>query len=198
MATALHNEKQSPVALLAKVLLFSLEWLDCGNRYLPFRNNSAIPRKFPTKVNDKVEHFSEDLLKEDQRPMWVFLFVVVLLAAGGHNTITRENLLNNHEYRYLKEKHKNTLYLEIEHQAGDERVSPAVTPLFFLPLPINSADVQLLQTIPGIGPGIATRIVQYRQEHGPLQNLDDLLNIPGIGAKRAAAWAKQLSFESSE
>lgn len=145
-----------------------------------------------------MEHFRGDVHKEDQRPIWVFLFVVVLLAVGGHNSITREKDLYNQEYKYLKEKHKNLLYLEAERQIGDEGVSPTVSPLFFLPLPINSADVLLLQTIPGIGPGIATRIVQYRQEHGPLQNLDDLLNIPGIGMKRATAWAKQLSFESSE
>jgi competence ComEA-like helix-hairpin-helix protein len=198
LATAHHNEKQSPGALLAKVLLFSLEWLDWANCYHLFMDDSAISRKFPTKANDKVEHFRGDPLKEDQRPMWVFLFVVVLLATGGHNAITRNNRLYNHEYRYLKEKHKNILYLEAESQVGDKRVSPAVSPLFFLPLPINNADVLLLQTIPGIGPGIATRIVQYRQEYGPLQNLDDLLNIPGIGTKRATAWAKQLSFESFE
>jgi competence ComEA-like helix-hairpin-helix protein len=198
VATSVHNEKQSPAMLLAKVLLFSLEWLDCCNIYHLFTNNSAISRTFPTKVNNKVEHFRGDLLKEDQRPIWVFLFVVVLLAAGWHNAIPKENVVYSHEYRYLKEKHKNILYLETERQAEDERVSPGVSPLFFLPLPINSADTLLLQTIPGIGPGMATRIVQYRQEHGPLQNLDDLLNIPGIGAKRAGAWAKQLSFESSE
>lgn len=164
-------------------------------------NNSAISKIFPTEVNDKVEkvvHFRGDLLKEDKRTMWVFLFVVVILAAGGHNTITRCDALYHQEYKYLKEKHNNILYLEAEPQVGDGRVSPAVSPLFFSPLPINSADALLLQTIPGIGPGISTRIVQYRQEHGPLQHLDDLLNIPGIGTKRATIWAKQLSFESSE
>jgi len=183
---------------LAKVLLFSLEWLDCGNRCNLFMNNSAISRKFPTKVNDKVEHLRGDLLKEDHRPIWVFLFVVVLLTAGGHNSITRENTFYHQKYKYLKEKHNNILYLKAEHQEGYERVSPAVSPLFFLPLPINSADALLLQSIPGIGPGIADKIVLYRQNNGPLRNLDDLLNIPGIGTKRAAAWAKQLSFESSE
>lgn len=161
-------------------------------------NNSAISRKFPTKVNDKVEHYRGDLLKEDHRPIWVFLFVVVLLFVGGHNSTTRVDELCCQKYKYLKEKSKNILYLETERQLRDERVSPALSPFFFLPLPINSADSLLLQSITGIGPGIADKIVLYRQNNGPLRNLDDLLNIPGIGTKRAAAWAQQLSFESSE
>lgn len=161
-------------------------------------NNSAISKKFPTEVNDQVEHYRGDLLKEDHRPIWVFLFVVVLLSTGGHNSITRVNEFYYPEYKYLKEKNKNTLYLDADHQVGDERVSPALSPFFFLPLPINSADSLLLQSIPGIGPGIADKIVLYRQNNGPIRNLDDLLNIPGIGSKRAAAWAKQLNFESSE
>lgn len=161
-------------------------------------NNSAISRKSPRKASDKVEHLRRDLLQKDQRPAWVLLFVVVLLAAGSHNSITREKSSYSDNIKYLKEKDKNILYLEVARQIGDERLSPAVTPLFFLPLPINSADILLLQTIPGIGPGIADKIVLYRQNNGPLRNLDDLLNIPGIGTKRAAALAKQLSFEGSE
>ncbi len=130
--------------------------------------------------------------------MWVLLFVVVVLAAGGHNTISRNEVIYNPEYIYLKEKHKNVLYLKVGCEEGDRKVSPAVSPLFFFPVPINSADTFLLQTIPGIGPGIAAKIVQYRQEYGPLQSLDDLLDIPGIGTKRATAWAHHLSFKSSE
>lgn len=145
-----------------------------------------------------MEHFRGDLPKEDQRSVWVLLFVAVLLGVGGHNGITGEDGVYFQKNKYLIEKHKNKLYLEAEHQAGEGRASATVSPLFFLPLPINSANALLLQTIPGIGPGIAARIVQHRQDHGPLQNLDDLLNIPGIGTKRAAAWSKQLSFESSE
>ncbi|PWH17569.1 MAG: hypothetical protein DDG60_01745 [Anaerolineae bacterium] len=46
---------------------------------------------------------------------------------------------------------------------------------------INTADAALLETIPGIGPTIANRIVSYREANGPFQKVDDLLKVPGIG-----------------
>lgn len=46
---------------------------------------------------------------------------------------------------------------------------------------INTADAALLQTVPGIGPTIANRIIAYREENGPFQRVDDLQKVPGIG-----------------
>jgi competence protein ComEA len=48
---------------------------------------------------------------------------------------------------------------------------------------INSADVETLMELPGIGEGIAQRIVDYRKEHGPFENLDELLNVKGVGER---------------
>jgi len=49
---------------------------------------------------------------------------------------------------------------------------------------INTATVEELQTLPGIGAITAQRIVEYRQTHGPFQKVEDLLNIKGIGEKK--------------
>jgi len=46
---------------------------------------------------------------------------------------------------------------------------------------INLADADLLMTLPGIGPSLAQRIADYRNEHGAFETLDDLLNVNGIG-----------------
>ncbi len=46
---------------------------------------------------------------------------------------------------------------------------------------INTADATLLTTLPGIGPTTAQKIVQYRQDNGAFQQVEDLLKIPGIG-----------------
>lgn len=46
---------------------------------------------------------------------------------------------------------------------------------------INTADSALLQTVPGIGPTIASRIIAYREANGPFQKVDDLLKVSGIG-----------------
>ena len=49
---------------------------------------------------------------------------------------------------------------------------------------INTATVDELQTLPGIGATIAQRIVEYRNTHGPFQKVEDLLNVKGIGEKK--------------
>jgi len=46
---------------------------------------------------------------------------------------------------------------------------------------INTAGVELLEQLPGIGPTTAQKIVEYRTENGPFTRVDDLLKIPGIG-----------------
>jgi competence ComEA-like helix-hairpin-helix protein len=53
-------------------------------------------------------------------------------------------------------------------------------------LNINRADAIALQGLPGVGPALAKRIVDYREAHGPFRMPADLLEIPGIGAKRYA------------
>ncbi len=49
------------------------------------------------------------------------------------------------------------------------------------PLNINTATAAELEQLPGIGPSLAARIVQYRQEHGPFRTVDALLLVSGIG-----------------
>jgi len=49
------------------------------------------------------------------------------------------------------------------------------------PIDLNSADVQELQSLPGIGPKLAQRIVEYRQKHGAFHQVEDLLKVKGIG-----------------
>lgn len=48
---------------------------------------------------------------------------------------------------------------------------------------LNTADVAVLETLPGIGPVLAQRIVDYRQEHGTFAQVEDLMNVSGIGQR---------------
>ncbi len=49
---------------------------------------------------------------------------------------------------------------------------------------LNNCTVSELETLPGIGPIIAGRIIEYRQQFGNFQSLEDLLLVKGIGTKR--------------
>lgn len=49
---------------------------------------------------------------------------------------------------------------------------------------INRADLQELQRINGVGPAIAQRILEYRNQHGTFSRVEDLLNVRGIGAAK--------------
>jgi competence protein ComEA len=49
------------------------------------------------------------------------------------------------------------------------------------PVDLNTASVEQLDTLPGIGPATAEAIVAYRSQHGRFQSVDELLDVRGIG-----------------
>lgn len=51
---------------------------------------------------------------------------------------------------------------------------------------LNAADQAALETLPGIGPALAGRILAWRDEHGRFATVDDLLDVSGIGDARLA------------
>ena len=66
-------------------------------------------------------------------------------------------------------------------------------------LNINTATYEELQTLNGIGPALAQRIVDYRAEHGPFQSIDELLNVKGIGEATLSKFREQITVgESTE
>ena len=60
---------------------------------------------------------------------------------------------------------------------------------------INTATLEELQTIKGIGKKKAEAILQYRKEHGPFRTKEDLLEVKGIGKKALEAIESQVTFQ---
>jgi len=60
----------------------------------------------------------------------------------------------------------------------------AATATTQFPINLNTATADQLEAIPGIGPVLAQRIIEYRQTHGRFQSVDELLEVRGIGSKR--------------
>ena len=51
------------------------------------------------------------------------------------------------------------------------------------PVNVNTATAVQLEALPGIGPVLARRIVEFRSRHGPFARLEDLLQVQGIGPR---------------
>jgi len=75
-----------------------------------------------------------------------------------------------------------------------EEVPPAVAgsagagePASTGPVDLNTAGVEELDALPGVGPSIAAAIVEHRERNGPFRSVDDLLDVPGIGPAKLEA-----------
>lgn len=55
---------------------------------------------------------------------------------------------------------------------------------------LNTADAAELETLPGVGPELAARIVDWRSQNGRFASVDDLLQVTGIGAKTVSGLAE--------
>jgi competence ComEA-like helix-hairpin-helix protein len=59
---------------------------------------------------------------------------------------------------------------------------------------INKADIVTLQELPGVGPVLAQRIINFRDSIGRFKQPKDLLEVPGIGEKKLAKMKEYLKF----
>jgi competence protein ComEA len=60
------------------------------------------------------------------------------------------------------------------------------------PINLNTATLEQLDTLDGVGPATAQKILDYRTEHGGFTSVDELDQIPGIGEKRLAAFRERV------
>ena len=79
----------------------------------------------------------------------------------------------------------NSLVVTRQH-AYDQRSNPS-PPLTPSRINLNTASTKELETLPGIGKGLAERIIEHRENHGPFRRPEHLLIVRGISEKRFRA-----------
>lgn len=70
------------------------------------------------------------------------------------------------------------------HKADIVHTQPAASGPTGKLININTATAAQLQTLPGIGPGLAQKIIAFREENGPFATPAELAKVPGIGIHR--------------
>src|SRR3954468_6415437 len=60
------------------------------------------------------------------------------------------------------------------------------------PVSLNGASAEQLDTLDGVGPATARKIIEWRTQHGGFRSIDDLGQVPGIGPKKLAALRGQV------
>jgi len=98
---------------------------------------------------------------------------VKLVLLGGLMGWLSVTDLSTGSYQVTEERHQ---------QSRQER--PPVQTARVVPVDLNHGSLEELQTLPGIGPVLAERIVQYRREHGRFVSMAEVKQVRGIGAKR--------------
>jgi len=70
-----------------------------------------------------------------------------------------------------------------QNKATTSKAAATVTATATAPVNLNTATVEQLATIPGVGPKMAERIIDYRQKNGGFKKVEDLMNVSGVGEK---------------
>ena len=108
----------------------------------------------------------------------------VLLKAGGIERIKISNshILNNTLGAGSKivavRNTKNMLTIELA------RMEPEKCIVFSIRLNLNEVEERHLTLIPGIGPRLAQRIIHYRSKNAGFRNMEELMEVRGIGEKK--------------
>lgn len=104
--------------------------------------------------------------------------------AGGLTNDANENLI--HFSKVLKDEDCIVIYKKGESTENVENLNVnenTLTKNESGKVNINNADVERLKTLQGIGDSKAKLIIEYREKNGSFKNVDELLNVDGIGSK---------------
>ena len=117
-----------------------------------------------------------------KKPVNILVILTCVFAAflGGFHIGRRMNRSPVHIYQITPAAESQPEALE-EAQDEDEAVTEETEPAVVFPLNINTATIPELDELPGIGPVLAQRIIDYRTTCGGYKAVEELLKVNGIG-----------------
>jgi competence ComEA-like helix-hairpin-helix protein len=153
-----------PVLCLA--FLCSLLFLLHGLGFVHWVTNHEL------QIKSREPRFYIELSKPDEFP--------VTLGLNKDDELRHLALL----YRVEKLRNGDKLVLNDAGSISLSRISGKKCLALGIPIGINSAGIEDLDALPGIGPNLAERIVEYRNLNGPFKTINGLRNVDGIGEKK--------------
>ena len=137
-------------------------------------------------------------VKQKNLSRWIYGITLVVLAfvlgylagRGGRTAPVQVTVLA------AEERSDNPAEQVLKETEPEEPVLPVPTPN--TPLDLNQADQAALETLPGIGPELAARIVEYRKTIGLFVDPTQLMDVEGIGEKRFAAIEQLVTVEDND
>ncbi len=108
--------------------------------------------------------------EEDARVYQLIEMAGGILPEGAKNHVNQAAPVTDGEQLYVP--FQSEVEMNVMDSKGEENGEKGVN--------INTAGLEELMTLPGIGESKAQSIIQYREEHGAFQNIEELTNIPGI------------------
>jgi competence protein ComEA len=167
------------VLVLAGIVLFELHKPDppaiilASPTPLPSAQPTFTPRPFRVYVSGAVQHPDVYSLPADS------IVKNALTAAGGATAdadLDRINLamsLVDGQHVYVPRQGEEQVPVE---PPGNSSTAGRQTTIN-----VNTASLAELETLPGIGPALAQRILEYRQAHGAFGQIEDIMEVSGIG-----------------
>ncbi|SET61929.1 competence protein ComEA [Oceanobacillus limi] len=172
------------IAILAVIIVVSIQ---------PFSSvdNSAIPPIAPEKALEQMESPTKiqsneivvDIKGEIQQP-GVYEMAVdsrvedVVQTAGGFTEKADQTVIN-----LAQKVHDEMVIIVPSEQDLEGNEMTKSVDRDASKIRINYATSEEIEHLNGIGPSKAEAIIQYREESGLFQSVEDLLNVPGIGEK---------------
>ena len=118
-----------------------------------------------------------------KKPVNILVILTCIFAAflGGFHIGRRLNRSPVHIYQIAPSEESQPEESETEAEEPTEAVTEETAPAVVFPLNINTATIPELDELPGIGPVLAQRIVDYRTTYGGYKAVEELVKVNGIG-----------------